>query len=146
MKATLLFVPLAVLLALSAAPLPGALGDNEIGYCANLAEGPTTTVNWCGLLGSIFGLIPSTAGAAVGGIFNIMAQFGSENPNEYMSELGQCVNAMINEAIEESQYAICLEELENIMDRMKLLVQNFEALTPENSEQVIDTDIQGNIA
>ena len=36
MKAKLLFVPLAVLLALSAAPLPGALGDNEIGYCANL--------------------------------------------------------------------------------------------------------------
>merc|ERR1719322_1757111 len=135
MKATLLFVPLAVLLA-------GALGDNEIGYCANLAEGPTTTVNWWGLLGSVVSLIPSVPGAAVGGLFNVIAQFGSEDSTEYMSELGQCVEAMINEAIEESSYCICLEELENIMDRMKLLLQNFEALTPENSEQIIDTDIQ----
>ena len=63
-----------------------------------------------------------------------------------MRELGQCVEAMINEAIAKQEYDLCKERLENIMDRMKLLVQNFEALTPENADDVIQFDIMPNIA
>ena len=94
----------ALVLALLSAPLTTA--DNEIGYCQNLGTGDLeVTVDWRGIANGVLSLIPipgsGVASAILGGILSFLPNIGVEQTDytEYMQKLGQCVDAMINEAI-----------------------------------------------
>jgi len=141
MKATLLFVPLAVLLALSAAPLPGALGDNEIGYCENLDSGDDfITVDWAGVASAIFGILPGP-GAEIGAIFGVISSISRNTDwEEYMNEVGQCIDAMISEAIEEGNLEDARKKLSQIAVYVDDILDDFGSLSPDNINAIDDID------
>ena len=54
-----------------------------------------------------------------------------------MRELGECVEGMINDAIDGTQYDLCEQRYDQIMGYMRDLLENFDGLTPENADTMI---------
>jgi len=132
MKTSYLIIPLAVIFTLSAAP--GTLGDNEIGVCENLESSTTSTVNWTGVAGAILGALP-VVGPAFGLLFDVIEKLSDDtNYSEYMADLNECVTAMINEALDGTEYDNCLKRYDYIKTYMEDLLGLFQTLTPENAD------------
>jgi len=109
--------------------------DDEIGYCENLNSGDDfLTVNWLGAAGaviSVLGDAENVLPGQIGAVFNLLAQFGrSTNWKEYMEDLGQCVKAMIQEAIEKENLDDCESYLNLIGESLDRLQGYYEKLSP----------------